>query len=96
MSSGKLAAYFQNIYSFVSTPLGVCLWVRWFLRARFLLEYMSILFHLTGLTLFSAKACFISTHFNKILMLSDTLICSPECAASSLLGLGLSTELHQY
>ena len=29
-------------------------------------------------------------------MLSNTMICSPECVAQSLLGLGKSIKLHQY
>ena len=61
----------------------VCLWVEWFLWARFLLECMSILFHLIGLTLFSASACFISIYFYKILMLWNTIICSSDCFAKS-------------
>ena len=52
--------------------------------ARFLLEWMSMLFHLTGLTLFSAKARFFSIHFHKILILSNTMICSLECVAHSI------------
>ena len=68
---------------FVSTALVVCLRVEWFLWARFLLECMSILFHLTGLTLFSASACFILIYFHKILMLWNTIICSSDCFAKS-------------
>ena len=33
------------------------------------------------LRLFSANACFISIYFHKILMLTNTMICSPECVA---------------
>ena len=72
-----------NDHRNINTPLVVCLWVEWFLWARFLLECMSILFHLTGLTLFSASACFISIYFHKILMLWNTIICSSDCFAKS-------------
>ena len=44
---------------------------------------MSILFHLTGLTLFAASACFISIYFHNILMLWNTIICSSDCFAKS-------------
>ena len=44
---------------------------------------MSILFHLIGLTLFSASASFISIYFYKILMLWNTIICSSDCFAKS-------------
>ena len=67
-----------------------------FSTSAFLTWMVTILFHLTGLTLFSVTTCFTSTPFQKISVLSSTMICSPECDAHYLLGLGFSTELHQY